>query len=82
MLFFCFCLFILSSVEVQPFVGGDQFCVVLFSFVLICPVQRSSSVLGVTYFVLVFLVLLVYISRVVILGAVVYQKGLLSLFPL
>jgi len=72
--YFVFIYFILSGVEVQPFVGGDPFCVVLFSLVLICPIPRSNFVFGLPYSVLVFL-RLAFVSRVVILGGVVYQKG-------
>jgi hypothetical protein len=53
---FCFHLLFLSILEVQPFVGGHPFCVVLFSFVLKCPVTVpwSSTVVVVPYFVLFF----------------------------
>jgi len=47
---FCFHLFFLSI----PFVGGHPFCVVLFSFVVRCPVPWSSVVVVVPYFVLFF----------------------------
>jgi len=35
--FLLFCLLFLSIPEVQPFVGGHPFCVVLFSIVVRCP---------------------------------------------